>query len=188
RAALGVVTVSAISAGGGELTELVSDHGLGDEHRDMLASIVHRDRVPDHLRKDVAATRPGLDDALLARVVELLHLLQQVVVAERALLERSSHAYFVLRRTIMRSVCLLCRVRWPRAGLPHGVWGLPPAPLRPSPPPCGWSNGFMVIPRTAGRKPRHRVLPALPQFWFSWSTLPTWPIVAVQRTSMRRIS
>ena len=66
RAALAAAAaVAAILASGGELAELVADHRLGDEHRHMLASIVHRDGVANHVREDVAAPRPGLDDLLL---------------------------------------------------------------------------------------------------------------------------
>src|SRR5947209_7151940 len=133
--------VPAIASRGGELAELVSDHRLRDEDGNVLATVVHSNGVPDHLRKDVAAPRPRLDDPLLAGRVEQLHLLEQVLVAERTLLQRATHAYLLLRRTIIRLVLLLCRVRCPSAGLPHGVCGWPPAPLRPSPPPCGWSNG-----------------------------------------------
>ena len=107
RAAFGVMPVPAIPAGVGELAELVADHRLGDEHGNVLASVVHGDRVTDHLREDVAASRPGLDDPLLAGHVELLHLLEEVVIAERAFLERASHGYLPRRRTIMRSVLLL---------------------------------------------------------------------------------
>src|SRR5260221_9504741 len=91
-AALGVVPMPAVPAGHGELTELVSDHRLGDEHRDVLASVVDGDGVADHVGEDVAATRPGLDDLLLARLVQDLHLLEQVLVAERAFLEGTTHA------------------------------------------------------------------------------------------------
>ena len=33
-----------------------------------------------------------------------------------------------------------------------------------SPPPCGWSTGFMATPRTVGLMPRQRLAPALPSF------------------------
>src|SRR6478672_1900917 len=72
---------------GGELAELVPDHRLGDEHRDVLTAVVHGDRVPEHVGDDRRAARPGLDDCLGALVVRYVHLLEQVVVNERALLE-----------------------------------------------------------------------------------------------------
>src|SRR6185312_10477055 len=60
--------------------------------------------------------------------------------------------YFVRRRTMNLSVFLLLRVRSPIAGLPQGVFG-PGRPIGdlPSPPPCGWSRGFIAEPRTVGR-------------------------------------
>src|SRR5215204_4744636 len=51
-ALLVVLHVSTEGAGGCELAELVTHHGLGDEHRDVLAAIVHGDRVPQHRGDD----------------------------------------------------------------------------------------------------------------------------------------
>src|SRR5690606_28451171 len=46
--------------------------------------------------------------------------------------------YLRLRReTIILSVRLLLRVLYPFAGVPHGLTGSRPSPVRPSPPPCG---------------------------------------------------
>ena len=90
---------------------------------------------------------------------------------------------FPLRRprTIRRSESLcFSRVRLPSVGTPHGVTGWRPPFDLPSPPPCGWSTGFMAEPRTVGRLPRQRLRPAFPPVMFSWSTFPTWPIVARQ--------
>src|ERR1035441_1754531 len=81
----------AVLAGGGELAELVPDHGLGDEYRVVLAPVMHGDGVSDHLREDVAAPRPGLDDPLLPALVQLLNLGEQVIVAERPFLEGTAH-------------------------------------------------------------------------------------------------
>src|ERR1035441_10535654 len=81
----------AVLAGGGELAELVPDHGLGDEHRVVLAPVMHGDGVSDHLREDVAAPRPGLDDPLLPALVQLLNLGKQVIVAEWPFLEGTAH-------------------------------------------------------------------------------------------------
>src|ERR1700712_5189178 len=74
-----------------ELAELVTDHRLGDEHRDVLAAVVHGDRVPQHVGDDRRAARPGLDDGLGAFVVGDVHLLEQVVIDERALFETAWH-------------------------------------------------------------------------------------------------
>src|SRR3954449_6821112 len=76
----------------GELAELVPDHALGDEHRDVLAAVVHGDRVPEHVGDDRRATRPRADHVLAALVVLRVHLLEQVVVDERALLQAPRHA------------------------------------------------------------------------------------------------
>src|SRR3954463_5889545 len=67
----------------GELPELVTDHGLGDEHRNVLAAVVHGDRVPEHVGNDHGAPRPRLDDVLGALLVLHVHLLLKVVVHER---------------------------------------------------------------------------------------------------------
>src|SRR5664280_387521 len=95
----------------------------------------------------------------------------------------------LLRRvTINTSVRLLLRVLYPRVGWPHGVTGCRPPEVLPSPPPCGWSTGFIVTPRLAGLIPFQRLRPALPMETFSWSVLPTWPIVAMHSTSTLRVS
>src|ERR1700732_4055172 len=85
-------------------------------------------------------------------------------------------------------VDLLDLVFLPLVGLPQGVTGWRPPEVLPSPPPCGWSTGFIVTPRLCGVLPIHRVRPALPYETFSWSTLPTWPTVAMHATATRRIS
>ena len=65
------------------------------------------------------------------------------------------------------SVRLLFRVLYPRVGCPHGVTGCRPPEVFPSPPPCGWSTGFIETPRFTGRRPNQRVRPALPIVMFS---------------------
>ena len=76
---------------------------------------------------------------------------------------------------------LLRLVLTPSARLPHGVRGASrPTGDLPSPPPCGWSFGFMTEPRTVGRVPNQRVLPALPLLTRMKSSFPTTPIVARQ--------
>src|SRR5207344_2215260 len=71
---------------------------------------------------------------------------------------------------------------------PHGLVGWRPPELLPSPPPSGWSTGFITTPRLWGRLPSQRLRPALPIDAFSWSRLPTWPIVARHSMLMSRIS
>src|SRR5204862_5345450 len=57
-----------------ELAKLVTDHGLGDVHRHVLASVVHRAGVTDHVGDDRGTTAPGLDDLLRALGVQLVDL------------------------------------------------------------------------------------------------------------------
>src|SRR6478609_4971874 len=97
-------------------------------------------------------------------------------------------SYFCLRCTMNLSVVLRFRVLYPFVGSPHGETGCRPPDVFPSPPPSGWSTGFIATPRTCGRLPSHRLRPALPIDTFSWSTLPTWPIVARHSTLILRIS
>src|SRR5579862_9758703 len=175
-----------------KLAQLVTDHLLGDEHRDVLAAVVDRDRMPDHLREDRRRARPGAHHLLRAGRVHRLDLRQQPLLHERPLLRASAHRYSFPRRrprtiNLSDSLCLR-RVRLPSVGTPHGVTGWRPPFDLPSPPPCGWSTGFIAEPRTEGRLPRQRLRPALPPVMFWWSTLPTCPTVARQVSGTRRIS
>src|SRR6266498_1537732 len=104
---------------------------------------------------------------------------------ERPMVSRS---YFVRRVTMYRSDGRAPRrVLYPFVGLPHGVIGWLPLPL-PSPPPIGWSTGFITVPRTVGLNPFQRTRPALPTDTFSWSRLPTWPMVAMHSSLTWRTS
>src|ERR1700753_1127367 len=86
-----VLDVAAEGSRGRELAELVTHHRLGDEHRDVLAAVAHRDRVAQHRRNDHGAAGPGLDDSLGALLVLHVHLLHQVVVDEGPLLKATRH-------------------------------------------------------------------------------------------------
>ncbi len=58
----------------------------------------------------------------------------------------------------------------------------------PSPPPWGWSTGFITTPLTTGRLPSQHLDPALPKlFWFT-PTLPTCLTVAKQFLDIKRTS
>src|ERR1043165_9953612 len=87
-------------------------------------------------------------------------------------------------RMIILSVALLLRVRAPLVGLPQGVTGWRPPEVRPSPPPCGWSTGFLATPRVSGRLPIQRLRPALAKFWFWLSGFETAPTVPMQSLRM----
>src|SRR5262245_39374449 len=146
---------------GRELAELVPDHVLRDVDGDELLAVVDGQRVPHHLGEDRRAARPRLDDLAVVGRVHGLDLLDEVLVDEGALLERSCHGY--LRLLMMKPwVRLLLRVLAPFVGLPQGVTGWRPPEVLPSPPPWGWSTGFMTTPRLWGFRPSQRFRPALP--------------------------
>src|SRR2546426_5329451 len=96
--------------------------------------------------------------------------------------------YFFRRRTMSESLSLRRRVLRPLVILPHGEHGCRPPDDLPSPPPIGWSTGFIATPRTLPRRPSHRLRPALPCETFSWSRLPTCPTTARQFTWKLRTS
>src|SRR5579862_9732134 len=172
--------VPAEMAGRRELAELVPDHVLGNVNRHVRLAVVHADGVSDHRRDDRRSAAPRLDDAFFARLVELLDLLHEMVRNEGTLFETTTHYFDPRLRTIIFAVRLLRRVFLPIVIWPQGVVGGRPDVERASPPPCGWSTGFIAMPRTLGRLPMWRERPALPMTWFSCSTFPIWPIVARQ--------
>src|SRR5262245_44169896 len=86
------------------------------------------------------------------------------------LMERAiapSPLYFFRRRTMSLSLNFAFRVLSPLLICPHGEHGCRPPEDLPSPPPIGWSTGFIATPRTLGRRPSQRVRPALPYETFS---------------------
>src|SRR5512134_4107252 len=72
--------------------------------------------------------------------------------------------------------------------LPQGLEGWRPPEDLPSPPPSGWSTGFIATPRTLGRRFFQRARPALPSEISSCSGLPTVPTVALAAAGTRRVS
>src|SRR6266853_1662898 len=110
----------------------------------------------------------------------------------RALLDGASHYCVAFPRLRPRTMSFvdaffLWRVFLPST-LPQGEVGGRPPDVLPSPPPSGWSTGFIATPRTRGRRPSQRVLPALPTDSSSCSALPTSPIVARHSPRIIRIS
>src|SRR5688572_10093759 len=91
-----VLHVAAEGAGGREFAQFVTDHALGHEHRDVLATVVHGDRVAQHDRDDHRAARPGLDHVLGACFVLDDNLAKQVLVDEGALLKTAWHLPLLL--------------------------------------------------------------------------------------------
>src|SRR5947199_4043441 len=79
-----------------ELPELVADHLLADEDGHVLAAVVDRDRVADHLGEDRRRPRPGADHLLAAGFVHPSDAAHQPLLDERALLARPRHLTLVL--------------------------------------------------------------------------------------------
>src|ERR1051325_5905094 len=96
----------------------------------------------------------------------------------------SDRAIYLRLLTMNCAVRLLLRVLAPLVGLPQGVTGWRPPEVLPSPPPCGWSTGFVETPRLCGLGPIHRLRPALAKFWFWLSGLETAPTVPMQSERM----
>src|SRR5690606_34319935 len=86
-----VLLVAAEGPRRGELSELVADHRLGHEDRDVLAAVVHGEGVSQEVGGDHRPAGPGLDDRLGALLVVGVHLLLKVVVHEGALLQAAWH-------------------------------------------------------------------------------------------------
>src|SRR6185369_11857723 len=71
----------------GELAELVADHVFADQNRHVLAAVVDGDRETDHLRHHHRTARPGLDGLAIVLRRSNAHLLGEMQVDERALLQ-----------------------------------------------------------------------------------------------------
>src|SRR5215208_2594284 len=67
-----------------ELAKLVSNHFLGDAHRDVLLTVVDAEGQADELRQDRRTPAPHLDDFVPAGRTRGIRLLQQVAINERA--------------------------------------------------------------------------------------------------------
>src|SRR5438034_8422327 len=76
-----------------ELAELVADHLLADEDGHVLAAVVDRDRMPDHLREDRRRPRPGADHLLAAGLVHPRDAAHQPLLDERALFTGSTNLF-----------------------------------------------------------------------------------------------
>src|SRR5438045_4630504 len=83
---LPVAGVAAEHPGRRELPELVPNHLLADEDGHVPATVVDRDRVPDHLGEDRRCPRPGADHLLAARIVHPADAAHQPLLDERPFL------------------------------------------------------------------------------------------------------
>ncbi len=76
---------------GGELSELVANHVLRDVHGNELVTVVHRDRMPDEIRRNGTRPRPGLDDRSLISGIHSVDLGKQLSVEVRTLPNTTRH-------------------------------------------------------------------------------------------------
>src|SRR3989304_2617734 len=167
------------SPGRRKLSKLVSNHVLSNIHRDELLSIVHRYRVAYHLRDYRRPAGPCFDDLPVHALIHDRDFPCEGSIYKWTFFYLASPLTYFLRFTINLSVALFFRVLYPLVGFPHGVQGCLPPEVFPSPPPRGWSTGFIATPRTWGLLPSHRDFPALPIETLIWSRFPTCPMVAI---------
>src|SRR6201994_4464078 len=93
--------VRAEGAGRRELAELVPDHRLRDEDRNVFFAVVDGDRVADHLREDRGSTRPGFGHLFFAGLVLSVDASHQTLFDPGALFRRTPHQrppFFLPRR------------------------------------------------------------------------------------------
>jgi len=69
----------------------MADHILRDEHGDMLLAVVHGECFLYEAGINSRTAGPGLDDFLLAGLIECFDFLQQILVTERTLFNASRH-------------------------------------------------------------------------------------------------
>ena len=137
------------SPGWREFPQFMSNHIFCDKNRDKPFSIVHGNRRSYHFWNDRRSTGPSLYYLPLSSLSrQLIDPFQQFILDKRTLLQRSTHGYLLLLRTIYFAVLLFLLVLYPFVGWPHGETGSRPPLAFPSPPPWGWSTGFMAVPRT----------------------------------------
>jgi len=77
-------------------------------------------------------------------------------------LERDIKNYIFLNKRLFLRSFLVFLVGVPFVNLPQGVTCATGGDPLPSPPPCGWSHGFLITPLTIGLKPKALFFPALP--------------------------
>ena len=66
--------------GGGELTELVADHGVVYIHRHMLPAVMHGESMPNEVGENGGTTGPGFNDLLGTLFVLSINLCEEVLI------------------------------------------------------------------------------------------------------------
>ena len=72
--------------GGGELAQLVSNHILGDIHRNKFSAVMYCDGVGYHIREDCGSIGTMFSALFLILLVHLLNSFQQLFMNERSFL------------------------------------------------------------------------------------------------------
>src|SRR5574340_526576 len=67
-----------------KLAQLVPDHVLGHEYRNMLTTVMHRNRQADEIGQHGGTARPGLDRALVIGAADGFNFFQQMPVDKGA--------------------------------------------------------------------------------------------------------
>src|ERR671934_2142365 len=112
-----------------ELSELVTDHFFGHQHRDVLVAVVDAEGEPDELRQDGRAPAPDPDHLVTAGRARRLRFLEQVTVDERTFPNRTRHdAVLVYFFRAWRLAMMNLVVDLLRRGIVSLLGGAPRAP------------------------------------------------------------
>ena len=78
-----------------ELTQLVSYHVVTDQNRNVLATVMNGKRQPNHFREDHGTARPSFNWTLVAAVIALENLVQEMMINERSFFDRTWHGQYL---------------------------------------------------------------------------------------------
>ena len=143
----------------GEFAQLMSDHFLRHKDRNKFFPIMDRKGQPNHFRYNGGSPRPCFD-----------HFASFVLRASSTFFIKwvSTKGPFLIERAINLSSSQYIDRSFYFFGssfpeLPTDVQGCLPPELFPSPPPRGWSMGFIATPRTTGLQPEPAISSRLSQ-------------------------
>ena len=68
--------MTAEPAGWGKFAQAMANHVLGNVDRNVAATVMHCNRMPNHLGEDGAGAAPGADDLLFAFLVHIFNSFQ----------------------------------------------------------------------------------------------------------------